>query len=61
MGMSPVEYRNRLRINRATELLKTGEYTVGEAAESVGIRDIKYFSKLFKRYAGVNPRVIKSL
>ncbi len=59
-GTSPVEYRNRLRIQKATELLKTGNYTVGEAAEAVGIRDIKYFSKLFKRYAGVSPSVIKN-
>ncbi len=60
MGMSPVEYRNKLRIQKAVILLKTGEYTVGEAAESVGIKDIKYFSKLFKRYTGVTPRVIKN-
>jgi len=59
MGMSPVEYRNRLRINRATELLKTGEYTVSETADAVGIHDIKYFSKLFKKYAGVTPRAIR--
>ena len=59
MGMSPVEYRNRLRIRKATALLKTGDYTVGECAEAVGIHDIKYFSKMFKRYAGVTPRVIK--
>ena len=54
-GMSPVEYRNRLRIRKAAELLKNGQITVGEAAEQVGIRDIKYFGKLFKRYTGYNP------
>lgn len=58
-GMSPVDYRNRLRIRKASELLKTGRFTVGEAAEQVGIKDIKYFSKLFKRYAGVNPGTLK--
>ncbi len=58
-GMSPVEYRNRLRITRAAELLKSGRYTVSEAAEQVGIRDIKYFGKLFKRYAGFNPGTLK--
>ena len=59
MGTSPVEYRNHLRIQKAIALLKTGEYTVGECAEAVGIHDMKYFSKLFKRYTGVTPRVIK--
>jgi len=58
-GMSPGEYRNRLRIRRASELLKTGAYTVSEAAEQVGIGDIKYFGKLFKRYTGLTPGTIK--
>lgn len=58
-GMSPVEYRNRLRIRKASELLRSGLYTVGEAAEQVGIRDIQYFGKLFKRYAGINPSTLK--
>lgn len=58
-GMSPVEYRNRLRIRKATALLRTGTYTVGEAAEQVGIRDIQYFGKLFKRYTGMNPSTLK--
>ena len=60
IGMSPVEYRNKLRIQKAVLLLKTGKHTVGETAEAVGIRDIKYFSKLFKRYTGMTPRLIKN-
>lgn len=58
-GMSPVEYRNRLRIRKATELLRSGAYTVGEVAEQVGIADVKYFGKLFKRYTGLNPGTLK--
>ena len=58
-GVSAVEYRNRVRIRRASELLRSGKYTVGEAAEQVGIRDIKYFGKLFKRYTGQNPGALK--
>ena len=57
--VTPEEYRNRLRIRRASELLKTGKYTVAEAAEQVGIRDIKYFGKLFRRYTGINPSPLK--
>lgn len=59
LGMTPVEYRNKLRMQKAVELLKSGSYTVGEAAELVGISDIKYFSKLFKRYTGVTPSIVK--
>lgn len=58
-GMSPVDYRNSLRIRRASELLKTGSYTVAEAAEQVGIGDMKYFGKLFKRYTGLTPSALK--
>lgn len=58
-GISPVEYRNRLRIQKASDLLRTGRYTVAEAAEQVGIRDVKYFGKLFKRHIGMNPSALK--
>ena len=58
-GVSPVEYRNRLRIRKAAELLHCENYTVSEAAELVGIRDISHFGKLFKRYMGISPGVLK--
>ena len=58
-GMSPVKYRNRLRIRKATELLRSGAYTVGEVAEQVGVADVKYFGKLFKQYTGMNPSELK--
>ncbi len=59
MGMNPVEYRNKLRVEKAAILLRTGTATVGEVAEAVGISDIKYFSKLFKQHIGVSPSAIK--
>lgn len=59
MGMSPVDYRNTLRIRRATELLKNEKYSISEVAEQVGITDIKYFGKLFKRYIGTSPGAFK--
>ena len=32
IGMSPIDYRNELRLNNARALLKSGEYNVSEAA-----------------------------
>jgi len=58
-GMPAVEYRNRLRIQKAAELLKTGQHTICEVADQVGIRDVKYFGRLFKRYTGINPGIFK--
>ena len=52
-GMSPIEYKNMLKIKKAAELLKTGDFSVTEAAKEVNIDDIYYFSKIFKRYMGI--------
>ena len=59
-GMSPVDYRNTLRIRRAAEFLKNDKYTVAEIAERVGIYDIKYFGKLFRRHLGTTPRAFRN-
>ena len=61
LGMTPVEYRNKLRVQKALTLLKTGVYTVEEVAEAIGVSDVKYFSKLFKRHAGVSPSAVKNM
>ena len=54
--MSPVTYKNHLRIQKACDLLRTGEYSVTEAAYAVNIDDISYFYKLFTRFAGCSPK-----
>lgn len=54
--MSPVEYINKLRIKKACELLKSGMYTVSEAAEKTGFTNVYYFSRIFKSITGVNPK-----
>ena len=54
-GMSPIEYKNKLKIIKASELLKTGEYSVKEAAKEVNIEDIYYFSKMFKKHMNTTP------
>lgn len=58
-GETPVKYRNLLRLKKAEELLKSGEYTVSEAAEACAIPDTAYFSKLFKKVMGCSPSEIK--
>ena len=59
-GMSPIEYKNHLAMEQASELLRTGLYTVSEVARAVGIEDLSYFSRLFKRAFGAPPGKFKN-
>lgn len=54
-GSSPEQYIMRLRIKKAKELLETTSYTVTETASLVGVSDVYYFSKLFKKAEGISP------
>ncbi len=58
-GSSPVEYRNRLRIEKAYQLLSNHFCNVTEAAEKVGFSNIYYFSRLFKSIMGVAPKSVQ--
>ena len=59
-GRTIADFINQVRINKAADLLQTGEYNVGEVAERVGFRDICFFSNSFKRYTGIAPKKFKS-
>ena len=54
--MSPITYKNYLRIIKAADLLKSGEYSVKEAAYAVSLPDICYFYKLFVRFMHDTPK-----
>ena len=54
-GLSPVEYRNGLRVEHAKELLSRNTVSVSEVARAVGIEDQFYFSRIFKKYEGISP------
>jgi AraC-like DNA-binding protein len=55
LGSGPIDYLIRLRIDRARELIRTGEYTLTEIAERVGFSSLHYFSRAFKRITGLSP------
>ena len=54
-GVSPSEYLMKLRISYARELLTTTELSVTEVAKACGFEDVMYFSRLFRKKAGVSP------
>ena len=55
MGMSPIDYLIKKRIEIACYLLLNTDDTVTEVAGQVGYENPLYFSALFKKHAGVSP------
>ncbi|EJW99220.1 DNA-binding response regulator/sensor histidine kinase [gut metagenome] len=54
-GLAPIEFIKEMRINRAVQLIETGEYTMTQVSYMVGINDPRYFSKCFKQKMGMTP------
>ena len=54
-GETPLDYRSRIRIDHAKELLKNGSFSVSEISESLGFSSLAYFSAAFKKATGVSP------
>ena len=54
-GTSPLKYRNRLRIERAKELLSENGFTVAEAAYSSGFENMGYFCRYYRQVTGESP------
>lgn len=55
-GHTPIDYINRLRIERACYAMTAGGKNITEAAMDCGFNELSYFSRTFKRYMGVTPR-----
>jgi YesN/AraC family two-component response regulator len=55
LGVSPMTYLGRYRVNQARALLATGTSNVTEVAMAVGFSDAAYFSRMFRREVGVSP------
>lgn len=54
-GSTISDYINSQRINVATHLLKDTHLSIADIAQNVGISDMNYFSRLFKKYTGMTP------
>ncbi len=55
VGLSPVEYKNLLRVRKAEELLLDEEFGVSEIADLLGFENACYFSRIFKKLNGLSP------
>lgn len=54
-GMTPVQYLNFIRVDEASKLLLSGNYSITEIAMLTGFDNLSYFAKTFKHYKGVAP------
>ncbi len=58
-GYSPVDYFNRLKIQRACYLLDCADMRVNQVCYKIGISDCYYFSRLFSKVMGMSPKKYK--
>lgn len=55
LNLSPLEYLNQIRINKAVELLRNTEKSVKEVCFECGFKSPQYFSRIFKLQMNVSP------
>ncbi len=55
IGVSPIRYINKRRIEEAQKLLLSTDQTLYQIAREVGFSDEYYFSRVFKKIVGLAP------
>ena len=54
-GVSPSEYRERIRHERACRLLQSPQFSIKEISDQLGYCSQLYFSSAFKKKTGLSP------
>lgn len=55
IGISPMNYLLKVRVDRAKELLEESELKISDIALQVGFSNQQRFNEMFKKYAGITP------
>jgi two-component system response regulator YesN len=58
-GKTIMEYYLKLKIERAKQLLRENELSVKQISELLAFNEPNYFTKTFKRIAGLTPTAYK--
>ncbi|MGN0177860.1 MAG: AraC family transcriptional regulator [Monoglobaceae bacterium] len=61
IGIPPIKYINKLRLDRAIELLNSGYYSISDIASLSGFQNAKYFSTIIKQVYGKTPSEIRNI
>jgi AraC-like DNA-binding protein len=59
-GLTPNDYLQRLRVEKAQELLGQTQLSVTDIAMTTGFSSGQYFSTVFSRYTGVSPSAFRT-
>ena len=54
-GVTPIDYINRIRVDKACYQLAVNKTNVTEAAYECGFNELSYFSQCFRQYKGISP------
>ena len=54
------DYLNRIRINKAKELLRNTDRNTKDISIDTGYKDVNYFYKAFKKFTGISPSEYRS-
>lgn len=60
-GSAPFQLQRTLRLQKAGELLRKTDLSVGEVAFAVGMESLSHFSRVFRRHFGCSPREYRLL
>ncbi len=58
-ALTPKQYKIKMLMGQAAELLLSTDMNISETAEYLGFADSLYFSRLFKKEYGTSPRAFK--
>ena len=61
VGMSPSEYQIYLRMSKAKEMIRNSKLSIGQIAYSVGMENLGYFTRRFKKQEGMTPQKYRKL
>ena len=61
MGENFSSYLNRMRVEKASAMLRETEHPVNKISAACGFEDQSWFSKIFKMYTGINPCKFREL
>lgn len=56
IGMSPIQYRLKEKLNKAKYLLESTDMSVGEISDKLNFYDSAYFCKMFRKQIGLSAK-----